>query len=59
LRQARDIEVLGIITNDPLVFEACLEGRVFSDGEAFYAVVKSWMICWQETEVQIRRRTCA
>ena len=44
MRQARDIEVLGIITNDPLVFEACLEGRVFSDGDAFYAVVKSWMV---------------
>ena len=40
MRQARDIEVLGIIPNDPLVFEACLEGRVFSDGEAFHAVGK-------------------
>jgi len=40
LKQARDIEVLGIITNDPLIFEACLEGQAFSTGEAFHMAGK-------------------
>jgi len=31
----RGIEVIGIVPNDPLVFEACLEGRSLGDGEAF------------------------
>ena len=31
----RDIEVIGIIPNDPLVFEACLEGRTLGEGKAF------------------------
>ncbi|MBW1863959.1 MAG: ATP-binding protein [Deltaproteobacteria bacterium] len=36
----RDIEIIGIVPNDPLVFEACLEGRSLGDGEAFRAVGK-------------------
>jgi CO dehydrogenase maturation factor len=31
----RGIEVIGTIPNDPLVFEACLEGRTLGGGEAF------------------------
>ena len=36
----KDIEVIGIIPNDTLVFEACLEGRSFGGGEAFHAAGK-------------------
>ena len=36
----KDIEVIGIIPKDPLVFEACLEGRSFGGGEAFHAAGK-------------------
>jgi CO dehydrogenase maturation factor len=35
--RVRDIEVIGTIPNDPLVFEACLEGSSLSRGKAFYA----------------------
>ena len=38
--RTRDIEVIGIIPNDPLVFEACLEGRTLGGGEAFNAARK-------------------
>ena len=38
--RTRDIEVIGIIPNDPLVFEACLEGRTLGGGEAFNAAGK-------------------
>jgi CO dehydrogenase maturation factor len=38
--RTRDIEVIGIIPNDPLVFEACLEGRTLGGGEAFDAAGK-------------------
>ena len=38
--RTRDIEVIGIIPNDPLVFEACLEGRTLGEGEAFNAAGK-------------------
>ncbi len=38
--RTRDIEVIGIIPNDPLVFEACLEGRTLGGGEAFHAAGK-------------------
>jgi len=38
--KTRDIEVIGTIPNDPLVFEACLEGRAISGGEAFHAAGK-------------------
>jgi len=34
----KNIEVIGIVPNDPLVFEACLEGRALSGGEAFRAM---------------------
>ena len=40
MKQARDIQVLGIITNNPLVFEACLEGQASSDGDAFHMIGK-------------------
>ena len=33
----KSIEVIGVIPHDPLVFEACLEGRVLGEGEAFRA----------------------
>ena len=36
----KNIEVIGIIPNDPLVFEACLEGRTLGGGEAFHAAGK-------------------
>lgn len=36
----RDIEVIGILPSDPIVFEACLEGRTLGRGEAFDAVGK-------------------
>jgi len=35
--KTRDIEIIGTLPVDPLIFEACLEGRVFAKGEAFYA----------------------
>jgi len=35
--RAKDIEVVGTIPNDPLVFEACFEGRSLDRGEAFQA----------------------
>ena len=38
--RTRYIEVIGIIPNDPLVFEACLEGRTLGGGEAFNAAGK-------------------
>jgi len=38
--KTRDIEVIGTIPNDPLVFEACLEGRAIGAGDAFHAAGK-------------------
>ena len=38
--KARDIEVIGTIPNDPLVFEACFEGRAIGGGDAFHAAGK-------------------
>jgi len=38
--KARNIEVIGAVPNDPLVFEACLEGEALGDGEAFHAAGK-------------------
>ena len=38
--KTRDIKVIGTIPNDPLVFEACLEGRAIGGGEAFHAAGK-------------------
>ena len=36
----RDIEVIGTLPSDPLVFEACLEGLTLGRGEAFNAAGK-------------------
>ena len=36
----REIEVIGIIPDDPVVFEACLEGHALDRGEAFDAAGK-------------------
>ena len=36
----REIEVIGIIQDDPVVFEACLEGHALDRGEAFDAAGK-------------------
>ena len=36
----KGIEVIGTVPNDPLVFEACLEGRAIGGAEAFHAVGK-------------------
>ena len=33
----KNIEIIGTIPNDPLVFEACLEGSTIGVGEAFHA----------------------
>jgi len=30
----RGIDVIGVLPNDPVIFEACLEGRAFGQGEA-------------------------
>jgi CO dehydrogenase maturation factor len=38
--KSRSIEIIGNIPNDPLVFDACLEGRVLDQGKAFYAAEK-------------------
>ena len=38
--EIKDIEVIGTIPNDPLVFEACLEGSAIGGGEAFHAAGK-------------------
>lgn len=38
--KTKDIEVIGIVPNDPMVFEACLEGRTLGEGEAFHAAGK-------------------
>ena len=36
----KNIEIIGTIPNDPLVFEECLEGRALGVGEAFHAAGK-------------------
>ena len=36
----RDIEIVGTVPNDPLLFEACLEGRPLGEGQAFQAAGK-------------------
>jgi len=36
----KNIEVIGSIPNDPLVFDSCLEGRAIDRGEAFNAAEK-------------------
>lgn len=38
--RTRGIDVAGTVPNDPLVFEACLEGRTLGEGEAFHAAGK-------------------
>ena len=38
--KTRNIEVIGAIPNDPLVFEACLEGQALGVGAAFHAAGK-------------------
>ena len=38
--RARKIEVIGVIPDDPVVFEACLEGHALDRGEAFNAAGK-------------------
>ena len=38
--RSRGIELIGTLPNDPLVFEACLEGLALGRGEAFLAAVK-------------------
>jgi CO dehydrogenase maturation factor len=35
--KSRSIELIGTIPNDPLVFDACLDGRVLGQGKAFRA----------------------
>jgi CO dehydrogenase maturation factor len=36
----KGLEVIGVVPHDPLVFEACLEGRAMGKGEAFRAAGK-------------------
>ena len=38
--KTRNIEVVATIPNDPLVFEACLEGKAISGGDAFHMAGK-------------------
>ena len=38
--KSRGIELVGTIPNDPSVFDACLEGRVLDQGEAFHTAGK-------------------
>jgi len=38
--KTRNIEVIGTIPNDPLVFDACLEGEAIGAGDAFHAAGK-------------------
>ena len=38
--RTKNIEIIGAILNDPLVFEACLEGSTIGMGEAFHAARK-------------------
>jgi CO dehydrogenase maturation factor len=38
--KTKGIEVIGVVPHDPLVFEACLEGRAVGEGEAFRAAGK-------------------
>jgi CO dehydrogenase maturation factor len=38
--KAKGLEVIGVVPHDPLVFEACLEGRAMGRGEAFRAAGK-------------------
>jgi CO dehydrogenase maturation factor len=40
----KGLEVIGSVPNDPELFEACLEGRSLSNGEAFDAVDKIFAI---------------
>jgi len=35
--KSKDLVITGVIPNDPLVFDACLEGRVLDRGDAFLA----------------------
>lgn len=36
----KGLDVIGSVPNDPEIFEACLEGRPFANGEALFAVDK-------------------
>ena len=38
--EAKGLKVIGVVPHDPLVFEACLEGRAIGEGEAFRAAGK-------------------
>ncbi len=38
--KARGLKVIGTVPMDPLIFEACLEGRALAEGKAFHAAGK-------------------
>jgi CO dehydrogenase maturation factor len=38
--RTKGLEVIGVVPHDPIVFEACLEGRALGEGEAFRAAGK-------------------
>ncbi|MEJ2727733.1 MAG: DUF87 domain-containing protein [Deltaproteobacteria bacterium] len=40
LLKEKGLKVIGVVPQDPLVFEACLEGRAMGEGEAFRAAGK-------------------
>ena len=40
LLKEKGLKVIAIVPHDPLVFEACLEGRAMGEGEAFRAAGK-------------------
>jgi CO dehydrogenase maturation factor len=44
--KTRGLEVVGVVPHDPMVFEACLEGRALGEGKAFRAAGKVLDFLW-------------
>jgi CO dehydrogenase maturation factor len=44
--KTRGLEVVGVVPHDPLVFEACLEGRALAEGKALRAAGKVLDFLW-------------
>jgi CO dehydrogenase maturation factor len=44
--KTRGLEVVGVVPHDPMVFEACLEGRTLGEGKAFRAAGKVLDFLW-------------
>lgn len=54
--EKRDIRVIGVIPNDPVIFEACLEGSAFSRGEAANQAGKILDFLLKNPKMKIRRK---